>query len=172
MNLGPLGMPCLERHLLFWMALTLKPGECVLKLLTSFGQPTVFGLRCTYIREVPYLDRYSQSLISLPCPRILHTVVSWKSPHGWSTLHCQKGRWALFWVFSHLTMKQCPCHVYSDLIPSKQTTGQTLMYNRAAGSFIVKPWQYTALWTAPWHCDHEVACTLQCISCVHLHKII
>ena len=31
---GPLGMPCLEKHLQIEMTLTLKPGELVLKLLT------------------------------------------------------------------------------------------------------------------------------------------
>ena len=41
------------------------------------------------------------------------TIVLWKSAHGWSTLKvCQRGGWALFWVFPHLTMKERPCHVY------------------------------------------------------------
>ena len=34
--------------------------------------------------------------------------------------------WALFWVFPHLTSDECPCHVYSDSMPSKQIIGQTL----------------------------------------------
>ena len=37
---GPLGIPRLEWHLLIGMALTVKPGELVLKLLTIFRQPT------------------------------------------------------------------------------------------------------------------------------------
>ena len=47
------------------------------------------------------------------------TVVSRKSAHGRSTLQvCQRGGWALFWVFLHLAIKECPCHVY---MPSKWT---------------------------------------------------
>ena len=39
------------------------------------------------------------------------TVVSWKNAHhGQSTLQtCQRGGWALFRVFPHLTMKEQPC---------------------------------------------------------------
>ena len=36
-----------------------------------------------------------------------------------------------------LTMKEHPCHVYSDLVPSKQITGQT-MYSGVASTFEVK----------------------------------
>ena len=51
----------------------------------------------------------------------IHTIVSQKSAHGWSTLQvCQRGGWALFSVFWHLTTKECPCHVSSDSMPLKQ----------------------------------------------------
>ena len=36
-----------------------------------------------------------------------------------------------FWVFLHLTMKEHPCHVYSNLMPSKQII---VMYNRTTCS--------------------------------------
>ena len=39
---------------------------------------------------------------------------------------------------SHLTTKECPCHVYSNLMPLKQTIGQTVMYNGTISSFEVE----------------------------------
>ena len=38
----------------------------------------------------------------------------------------------------HLTMKEHPCHAYSDLMSSKQIIGQTIMYNGASSRFKVK----------------------------------
>ena len=36
-----------------------------------------------------------------------------------------KLRWVLFQVLPHLTMKEYPCHVFSDSMSSKQINGQT-----------------------------------------------
>ena len=53
--------------------------------------------------------------------RSAYTVVLRKRAHGQSTLQVfQGGGWALFRLFPHLTTKECPRHVYSDLKPSKQ----------------------------------------------------
>ena len=49
-----------------------------------------------------------------------------------------KGGWVLFQVFPHLTMKECPCHVYSDSMPPKQITIQNIRYNGATSGFKVK----------------------------------
>ena len=46
----------------------------------------------------------------------------------------------LFWVFLHSTTKERPCHVYSDLMPSKQITRQTLTHNRTNSGFKAKAW--------------------------------
>ena len=70
---------------------------------------------------------------------VTYTVVSRKSAHGQSTLQvCQRGGWALFRVALHLTTKERPCHVYSDLMPSKQIIGQTITYNEATASVAFK----------------------------------
>ena len=34
--------------------------------------------------------------------------------------------------------KERPCHVYSDSMPTKQITGQTIMHNEATSGFEVK----------------------------------
>ena len=39
---------------------------------------------------------------------------------------------------SYLTMKERPCHVYSDSMPSKQIIGQTVTYNGTTTDFEVK----------------------------------
>ena len=39
---------------------------------------------------------------------------------------------------SHLTMKECPRHVYSDLKPLKQIIGHKIMYNGITSGFEVK----------------------------------
>ena len=55
------------------------------------------------------------------------TVVSRKRAHGRSTLLvCQRGGWALFRLFPHLTTKEHPRHVYNDSKPLKQIIGRNL----------------------------------------------
>ena len=67
------------------------------------------------------------------------TVVSRKRAHGRSTLQvCQRGGWALFRVFPHLTTKERPCLVYSNSMPLKQIIGQTVTYNGTTSSFEVE----------------------------------
>ena len=67
------------------------------------------------------------------------TTVSRKSAYGWSTLQvCQRGGWALFRMFPHLTTKGHPRHVYSNSKPSKQIIGHKITYNRITSSFEVK----------------------------------
>ena len=49
---------------------------------------------------------------------------------GGATLQvCQRGGWALFRLFLHLTTKEPPRHVYSNSKPSKQILGHKIMYN-------------------------------------------
>ena len=87
------------------------------------------------------------------------TVVSWKSAHGRSTLQvCQWGRWVLFRLFPHFTMKERPRHVYSDLKPSKQIIGHKIMYNVITSGFEVESWWHTTLWTVQCDGKHTVAC--------------
>ena len=82
-----------------------------------------------------------------------NTVVSWKSANGRSTVQIsQRGGWALFWVFLHLTTKECPCHVHSYLIPSKQ---QTATYNGITSGFQVKFWRHTTFWMAWAWCSSQ-----------------
>jgi len=86
----------------------------------------------------------------------VHTIVSLKSAHEWSTLQvCQRGGWVFFRVFPHLTKKECPCHIYSDLMPSKQIIGQAITHNGATSSFEV----------CTQHSEpHHVTMTMQCSS--------
>ena len=66
------------------------------------------------------------------------TVVSRKSAHERNTLQvCQSRRWVLFWVFRHLTTKERPCHVYSDLIPSKQIVRQIVEYKEINNGWVL-----------------------------------
>ena len=64
-----------------------------------------------------------------------YTMVLWKSKH-------QRAGWALFWVFPHLTMKECSCHVHSDLMPLKEKIGQ-MTYNWTTSGFKVESLQHT-----------------------------
>ena len=73
---------------------------------------------------------------------------------------CQRGGWALFWVFPHLTTKERPCHVNSDLMPLKQIIGQTITYNGTACGFEVESWWHTTVWMTPRHGEHGVACSV------------
>ena len=83
-----------------------------------------------------------------------YQVVSWKRAHGWSTLQvCQRGEWALFRLFTHLTTKEPPCHVYSDLKPLKQIIGHKITYNVITSGFEVESWWHTTLRTV--RCDGE-----------------
>ena len=63
---------------------------------------------------------------------ITYTVVSRKRAHEQSTLQvCQRGGWALFRLFLHLTTKERPRHVYSDSKLSKQIMGQKITYKES-----------------------------------------
>ena len=87
----------------------------------------------------------------------VYTVVLWKSAHGQSTLHAHQKRSGHPFMFSNLTTKERPCHVYSDSMPSKQITRQTITHNRTTSSFKVKAWRHTT---------HHVTTTISvhCIS--------
>ena len=101
----------------------------------------------------------------------LSTVVARKRAHGRSTLQvCQRGGWALFRLFLHLTMKERPRHVYSDLKPSKQIIAHKITYNRITSGFKVESWQHTTFWTARCDGEHSVACSANHVSYVLLCK--
>ena len=68
-----------------------------------------------------------------------YNVVSRKRAHGRSTLQvCQRGGWVIFRLFPHLTTKERPHHVYSDLKPSKQIITHKITYNGITSSFEVE----------------------------------
>ena len=70
---------------------------------------------------------------------LINTVVSPKRAHGRSTLQvCQRGGWVLFRLSPHLTMKERPRHVYSDLKHSKQIIGHKITYNVITSGFEVE----------------------------------
>ena len=48
------------------------------------------------------------------------------------------GGGVLFQVFSHLTMKEHPCHIYSDSMPLKQIIEQRITYNGATSGIEVE----------------------------------
>ena len=88
-----------------------------------------------------------------------YTAVSRKRAHGWGTLQvCQRGGWALFWLFLHLTTKQRPRHVYSDSKPSKQIIAHKITYKESP------------LWMAWCDGEHSVACGANHIIYFLLHK--
>ena len=87
-----------------------------------------------------------------------YTVVSCKRAHGRSTLQvCQRGGWAFFQLFPHLTTKECPRQVYNDSKPSKQIIAHKIMYNRITSVFEVESWQHTTLRKARCDGEHSVA---------------
>ena len=66
-EVGPLGMPCLERRLI-GMTLTLKPGELVLKPWTIIGQPTGrldVGVHGTICHSTVWCSRMTLQLVYL-----------------------------------------------------------------------------------------------------------
>ena len=71
------------------------------------------------------------------------TIVSWKSPHGQSTLQVyQRGRWALYQVLLHLSM---PMSCLQQLHALEAIIGLTIMYRGAASEFEVKSWRHKKL---------------------------
>ena len=130
-----------------------------------------FQFRCPWQWEVLATSQTGRHMLaSFPDPtqlssmlgeslRTRYTVVSWKSAHGWSTLQvCQRGGWALFRLFSHLTTKEHPRHVYSNLKPSEQIIERKITYNGTTSSFEVESWRHTTLWTVRCDGDYSVAC--------------
>ena len=95
-----------------------------------------------------------------------YTVVSQRAAMGGAPYKSAKEGGRPYWV-----PKKWPCHVYSDLMPSKQIIGQTVMYNGATcSSFKVESWWHTTIWTPSCHCEHAVACRAHCIGYICLHK--
>ena len=74
------------------------------------------------MRSVP-IFRFLSAPIDQSRKRPLTGGAPYKSP--------KEGGGALFWVSPHLTTKERPCHVHSDLMPSKQIIGQSItQHNR------------------------------------------
>ena len=100
---------------------------------------------CSYAIEICkriMLDFYLRLLIA--CER---------APMGGALYKSAKvGGQVLFQVFLYLTTKECPCHVYSDLMPLKQIIGQTVTYNGTISGFEVESWRHTTFWRAQCHC--------------------
>ena len=126
---------CLDNNtynivLLVLSASSLAKQQCI-RCLLMYHSSTLRS----WVRLVPHHYTTTDSLvfaneqitqaIELCTPSILitYTVVSWKTAHGRSTL-----QWAFFWLFPHLTTKERPHHVYSDLKPSKQIIGHKIAY--------------------------------------------
>ena len=72
----------------------------------------------------------------------------------------------------HLTTKECPCHVYSDLMPLKQIIGQTITYCGTTSAFKVESWWHTTLWAAPCHYEHGVARGAHCIRILNKKSLV
>ena len=68
------------------------------------------------------------------------TIVSRRSTHGGGAPYksVKEGDGHSFECFRILSSKECPCHVESDLMPSKQIIGQTITYNGTTNGFEVK----------------------------------
>ena len=97
-------------------------------------------MHCAYTDVIPkgYIQMYIYSGVGVKL-NVPFTVVSRKRAHGWSTLRVfQRGGWALFRMFPHLTMKEHPRHVYSDLKPSEQIVGHKITYNVITSGFEVE----------------------------------
>ena len=62
-------------------------------------------------------------------------------------------------------MKECPCHVDSDSMPSKEIIGKIIMYNGTTSGLEVESSRHTTPWMPqPCHHDHGVAHSVHCIS--------
>ena len=48
-------------------------------------------------------------------------------------MSAKEGEWMLFQMVAHLTMKECQCYVYSNLITLKR--GQKILYNGTTSGF-------------------------------------
>ena len=93
------------------------------------------------------------------------TIVLRKRAHGRSTLQlCQRGEWALFRLFPHLTA------VYSYSKPMKQIIKHKITYNGITSGFKVESWRHTTLWTARCDGEHSVARGAHRISYILLLK--
>ena len=130
-----------------------RSGPCA--IYTPEIQLTISSCRCSYISyPLPNWQQAVNTMLLFMIFVSWYTIVSWKMVHGRSTLQvCQRGGWALFWLFPHLTMKECPCHVCNDLKPSKQIIRHKITYNGITSGFEVESWRHTALWTE--QCDGE-----------------
>ena len=49
----------------------------------------------------------------------------------------QKRGVGIFLMFPHLTMKECPCHVYNDSMPPKQIIRQIITCNQGLQSLVL-----------------------------------
>ena len=82
----------------------------------------------------------------------------------------------LFRVFPHLTTKECPCHVYSNSMPLKQTIGQTVMCDGTTSSFEVESWWHNTLnstmslwaWCSLWCALHLLCLSMWKMPCSNI----
>ena len=150
---------------------TLSPAFVVLQSESSFG--SILGDHVHYKQQNKLWGRtlnQGSGLQSLFAGSTF-TVLSRKRDHGQSTVQvCQRGGWALFRLFSHLTTKERPRHVYSDSKHSKQIIGHKITYNGITSGFEVESWRHTTLWTARRDGEHGVARSAHHISYILLCK--
>ena len=66
------------------------------------------------------------------------TIVSQKSTMGGAPYKSAKEGGGRSFERFHLSPKEHPCHVYIGLMPSKQITGQTIVYNGNTSGFEVE----------------------------------
>ena len=64
---------------------------------------------------------HEKIFVGNPTPQ--NILVLQKSAHEQNTSRLPKRGWVLFEVFPHLTTKEHPCYVYSDLMPQKHIVG-------------------------------------------------
>ena len=135
-----------------------RSGPCA--IYTPEIQLTISPCRCSHISyPPPQLTAGSQHHVAIHdfCVMICRSLVK-NMVHGRSTLQvCQRGGWVLFWLLPHLTTKERPRHVYSDLKPPEQIIGHKITYNVITSSFEVESWRHTTLWTVRCDGEHTVA---------------
>ena len=79
----------------------------------------------------------------------VHFYLSLAKEHPWvehPTISSKRGV-GTFSSALHLTTIKCSCHVYSNLMPSKQMIGQTITFNKLTNDFKVKAWCHQSLST-------------------------
>ena len=89
-------------------AYTFEEGDGTVEVCAAFLDPTQSAPNVV----IELMGSASPSTYPACCVNVYSIVVSQKSTHGRSTLQvCQRGGLALFQVFLHSTIDDCPCRM-------------------------------------------------------------